>query len=161
MSHCIICINILPPLLGSIFFYLVYMSVLGCFASSPYHHRFFSRILGSGNMWEEYSLHLGRVPNQIDTGSLHKDISIIKHQCDVCVCVLVTQSCPTLCSSMDCSPPGSSVHEFSRQEYWSGLPFHSPGVLPDPGMNPSLLHCRQFLYHLSHQGRQVMFRSLQ
>ena len=38
--------------------------------------------------------------------------------------------------------------EFSRQEYWSGLPFPSPGDLPDP----SLLHCRQTLYHLSHQG---------
>ena len=29
---------------------------------------------------------------------------------NVCVCVLVTQSCPTLCDPMDCSPPGSSVH---------------------------------------------------
>ena len=32
---------------------------------------------------------------------------------------------------MDDSPPGISV-EFSRQEYWSGLPFPSPGDLPDP-----------------------------
>ena len=28
---------------------------------------------------------------------------------------------------MDSSPPGSSVHGFSRQEYWSGLPFPCPG----------------------------------
>ena len=37
-------------------------------------------------------------------------------------------------TSVDCSPPGSSVHgmEFSRQEYWSGLPFPSPGDLPNP-----------------------------
>ena len=28
----------------------------------------------------------------------------------VCVCVLVAQSCPTLCDSIDCSPPGYSVH---------------------------------------------------
>jgi len=27
---------------------------------------------------------------------------------------------------------------FSRQEYWSGLPFPSPGDLPDPGIEPSL-----------------------
>ena len=27
---------------------------------------------------------------------------------------------------------------FPRQEYWSGLPFPSPGNLPDPGMKPSL-----------------------
>ena len=34
---------------------------------------------------------------------------------------------------------------FSRQEYWSGLPFPSPGDLPDPGSNPGLPHCRQML----------------
>ena len=28
---------------------------------------------------------------------------------------------------------------FSRQEYWSGLPFCSPGDLPDPGMEPASL----------------------
>ena len=50
--------------------------------------------------------------------------------------LLVTQSCPTLCDPMDCSPPGSSDMEFSRQEYWSGLPFPSPGDLPDPGIEP-------------------------
>ena len=29
--------------------------------------------------------------------------------------------------------------EFSRQEYWSGLPFPSPGDLPDPGIEPGSL----------------------
>ena len=48
--------------------------------------------------------------------------------------VLAAQSRLTLCSPMDRSPPGSSDHEFSRQEYWSGLPFPSPGDLPDPGI---------------------------
>ena len=41
--------------------------------------------------------------------------------------------------------------KFSRQEYWSGLPFPSPGDLPNPGIEHAL-HCRQILYHLSHQG---------
>ena len=41
--------------------------------------------------------------------------------------------------------------EFSRQEYWSGLPFTPPGDLPNPGIEPGLLHCRQTLYCLSHQ----------
>ena len=45
------------------------------------------------------------------------------------------QSCTTLCDPMDCSPPGSSVG-FSRQGYWSGLPFPSPGDLPNPGIEP-------------------------
>ena len=54
----------------------------------------------------------------------------------VCVCVCeseVTQSCLTLCDPMDCSLPGSSPG-FSRQEYWSGLPFPSPGDLPNSGI---------------------------
>ena len=37
---------------------------------------------------------------------------------------------------MDCSPPGSPVRWISRQEYWSGLPFPSPGGLPNPGIEP-------------------------
>ena len=41
---------------------------------------------------------------------------------------------------------------FSRQEYWSGLPFSSPGDLPDPGIEPGSPNCRQTLYRLSHQG---------
>ena len=48
----------------------------------------------------------------------------------------VTQSCLTLCDLMDCSPLSSSVIGFSRQEYWSGLPFPSLGHLPDPGIEP-------------------------
>ena len=50
--------------------------------------------------------------------------------------VLVTQSCPTLCNPVNCSPPGSSVMEFSREKYWSGLLFPSPGGLPNPGIKP-------------------------
>ena len=42
--------------------------------------------------------------------------------------------------------------EFSRQEYWSGLTFPSPGYLPDPGIEPCFPHCRQILYHLSQWG---------
>ena len=41
---------------------------------------------------------------------------------------------------------------FSRQEYWSGLPFPSPGELPTQGWNLGLPLCSQILYRLSHQG---------
>ena len=54
----------------------------------------------------------------------------------ITVKVLTAQSCPTLCDPMDCSLAGPFVHEFSRQEYWSGLPFPFPGDLPDPGIEP-------------------------
>ena len=48
----------------------------------------------------------------------------------------VTQSCLTICDPMDCSPSDSSDHGFPRLEYWSGLPFPSPGDLPNPGIEP-------------------------
>ena len=40
---------------------------------------------------------------------------------------------------MDCSPAGSSANEFSRQGFWNGLPFPSPGDLTDPGIEPASL----------------------
>ena len=49
--------------------------------------------------------------------------------------VLVAQSCPTLCSPMDCSPPGSWAHGFCRWHYWSGLPFPSPGIFSTRRLN--------------------------
>ena len=46
--------------------------------------------------------------------------------------------------------------EFSRQEYWSGLPFPSPGIFLTQGLNPGLLHWRQILYHQSHKGSPLI-----
>ena len=53
---------------------------------------------------------------------------------------------------MDCSPLAPLFIGFSRQEYWSQLPCPSSGDLPNSGIEPGLLHCRQILYHLSQQG---------
>ena len=44
------------------------------------------------------------------------------------------QSCPALCD-VTCQAP--LPMGFSRQEFWSGLPFPSPGDLPDPGIKPA------------------------
>ena len=51
-------------------------------------------------------------------------------------CVLVKQSCLTLCDPMDCivALQAPLSMEFFRQKYWSGLPFPSPGDLPGPGI---------------------------
>ena len=49
---------------------------------------------------------------------------------------LAAQSCLTLCDPMDGSTSSSSFTEFSRQVYWSGLPFPSPGGFPEPGIKP-------------------------
>ena len=47
--------------------------------------------------------------------------------------------------------------EFSRQEYWIGLPFSSPKeIFPTQGLNSGLQHCRQTLYCLNHQGSSLI-----
>ena len=50
---------------------------------------------------------------------------------------LVTKSCSTLATpwTVACQVPLSMG--FSRQEYWSGVPFTSPWDLPDPGIEPT------------------------
>ena len=48
----------------------------------------------------------------------------------------VTKSCLTLATRWTVAHQAPLSLEFSRQEYWSGLPFPSPGDLPDPGIEP-------------------------
>ena len=61
--------------------------------------------------------------------------------------------CPTLYKPMDCNPLGSSAHGISQARIleWVAISF-SKGSFPTQGLNPGLPHCRQTLYHLSHQG---------
>ena len=40
---------------------------------------------------------------------------------------------------------------FPRQEYWSGLPFPTPGDLPNPGIETGLLHWQADSLQLSHR----------
>ena len=66
---------------------------------------------------------------------------------------LVSQLYLTLCNHMDCSPPGSTVHRDSAGKN-TGVGSLSllQGIFPTQGSDPGLLHCRQILYQLSHQG---------
>ena len=78
-------------------------------------------------------------------------IKIINKCCEV-LKVLVTQSCLTLCDSMDCSPPGSSVSEIlqARLLEWVAIPLSRESSRSrDRTRSPAL---RQILYRLSHQG---------
>ena len=70
----------------------------------------------------------------------------------VSLCVSVTQSCPTLCNPMDCSPPGSSVQNSPGRNTGEGRLSLFQQIFLIQRSNPGLLHCRQILYHLSHQG---------
>ena len=54
----------------------------------------------------------------------------------VTVCVLVAQSHLTICDPKIVAHQALQSMEFSRQEYWSGLPFPSSGDLPDTGVKP-------------------------
>ena len=52
---------------------------------------------------------------------------------------------------MDCSPPGSSIHGILQARIldWVAIPFSRGSSQP---REQGLPHCRQILYHLSHQG---------
>ena len=65
----------------------------------------------------------------------------------------VARSCRILCNPMNCSLSGSSVHGIfqARVLEWVAISF-SRVIFPTQGLNPGLLHRRQMLYRLSHQG---------
>jgi len=67
---------------------------------------------------------------------------------------LDVQSCPTLWDPMDCKLPAPLFVEIFRQGS-TRVGCHSllQGIFPTRGSNLGLLHCRQILYQLSHQGR--------
>ena len=78
----------------------------------------------------------------------------------MCILCLVTQSYLTLCDPMDCSLPGTSVHGILQARILQ-VGSHSllHGIFPIQGLNTGLLHCRQILYCLSHQGEWTCFFS--
>ena len=66
---------------------------------------------------------------------------------------LVTQSFPTLCDPMDRAAWKATVHGDSPGKN-AGVGGHAlfQGIFPTQGSNLGLQHCKQILYHLSHQG---------
>ena len=68
----------------------------------------------------------------------------------ICACVLSRVRLFVTPQTVACQAPLST--EFFRQEYWSGLPFPSPGDLPDPRIEPRSPALQVVLYHLSHHG---------
>ena len=60
----------------------------------------------------------------------------------------------TRCDPLDCSPPGSSVHGILQARILEGMPFPSPGNLPNPGIEPASTFVsftgKQVLHHLHH-----------
>ena len=84
----------------------------------------------------------------------------------VCVYTYMQGECGVLSCVRLVSTPWTVAHqaplfmEFSRQAYWSGLPFPTPGDLPDPGIKPASLASPALQTDslpLSHQGSLVHF----
>ena len=66
----------------------------------------------------------------------------------------VAPSYPALCNPMDCSCHDTVGHgdgDSSGKNTGVGCYALLQGILPTQGSNPALPHCRQILYHLSHQ----------
>ena len=89
--------------------------------------------------------------------------SVYRYQHWVCSCS-VAWSCPTLCDPVDCSPPGSSVHDiFPGKNTGVSCYFLLQGIFPTPGLKPSL-PCLQHwqmdslaLCHLGSPGINIAF----
>ena len=73
-----------------------------------------------------------------DGTALHLNCSSGYTKLSVYVCVH-TQSCLTLCDSWTVAQQAPPSVGFSKQEYYSELPFPTPGDLPDPGIEPTSL----------------------
>ena len=69
-----------------------------------------------------------------------------------CVYALVAQLCLTLCGSIGCSPPSSSVHGILQARTGVGCHSLPRGIFPTQGSNPGPPYCGQILYQLSYQG---------
>ena len=74
---------------------------------------------------------------------------------------LVTKSCPTLATPWTIARQAPLSMGFSRQEYWSGLPFPSPGDPPNPGIEPQspalqVLYCIAGRFFTSWAMREVL-----
>ena len=63
--------------------------------------------------------------------------------------VLVIQSCPTLCDPME---PTSLLCPWNSPGKITGMGSFLQGIFLTQVSNPGLLHCREILYYLSHQG---------
>ena len=67
---------------------------------------------------------------------------------------LAAKLCPTFVTLWTKTHQAPLSMGFSRQEYWSGLPFPPPGNLPDPAINPGALVSQENSLLLSLQGSQ-------
>ena len=115
-----------------------------------------------GRVWTQALLHVAASVNGITSGGQHCR-GCPDHNCR---CIMAEQfhfqkhlpkamfSHVQLCDPTHGSPPGSSVHGILSPGKNTGVGSHSllQGIFLTQDSNPDLPHCRQILYHLSHEG---------
>ena len=77
---------------------------------------------------------------------------IRSHSECACMCAKSLQLCSTLCNTMDCSPPDSSVHGILQARILKWVAILPPGDLPNRGSEPSSPALQAGFLLLSHQG---------
>ena len=108
---------------------------------------------------KEISLWPDSKVGELDESGQKKQTSIYKTMCYAVLCLVFSRV--WLCDPMDCRPPGSSIHGDSPGKT-TGVGCHDllQGIFLTQGSNPGLLHCRQILYCLSHQGSPRILGSI-
>ena len=98
--------------------------------------------------------------NKIQLYVLYRGHSLDFKIINYCVCVCVSVfSCPVVSNSLGSRGlylPGILSMEFSRREYWSGLPFPAPGDLSDPGILPEFPALAAGFFTTSTNGKPYM-----
>ena len=91
-------------------------------------YKFIASLFSIANKWKQ--------PKCPSTDEWINKMWYIRECVSVCVCAKSLQSCLTLWTLWTIVHQTFLSMGFSRQEYWSGLPFPSPGDLSDPGIEP-------------------------
>ena len=92
-------------------------------------------------------------PLKVPCLSQHYHLNLQEMNLLLCVHAKLLQSCLTLCDPMNCSLPGSSVYgDCPGKNTGVGCHVLLQEILPTQVSNPGLVHCRQILGHLSHEG---------
>ena len=122
----------------------------------------FSRGSSQPRSWTQVSCIVGRFFTNWHTREAQQPKEAFENFCLTDYGGLVTKSCLTLETPWTVAYQARLSMGFSKQKYWTGLPFPSPGDFPDPGIKPQapgLLDCRQILYWLSYEGSPMDYTS--
>ena len=107
---------------------------LSCFFNDPED---VGNLISGSSSFSKTSLNIWKFTVQVLLKHGLENIELFPLDC--CYCCSVAKSCPTLCDSMDCSPPGSAIHGVSPGKN-AGEGCHTllQGSFPTQGSSPAL-----------------------